>query len=481
MNPIDAIVAYFSPEAGVRRAQMRIALDQVRAYDAGKVGRRTAGWQTSSSSANVEIVQALERVRNRSRDMVRNNEYATRAIDTLTANTVGTGITVKMGALQKVWNRWIDYCDADGQLDFYGLQELAARTRFEAGEVLIRRRLRTVDDGFEVPFQLQVLEPDYLVNKFETLANGNVVIAGIEFDLVGRRVAYHLYRSHPGETGTFMRNGMETVRVPASEILHLYRKKRPQQVRGMPQLAVSMMRMRDLADYEDAELVRKKIEACFSVFVRTENDARALGSIESNTPDRRIEKIGPGMINYVKGAEEITFANPQANGAYGDYTRTQLHAIAVGTGCTYEQLTGDLSQVNFSSMRAGRMEFNNLIDQEQWLTFIPMVMKGTVAWFKDVAMLNGFPQARDVDAKYTPPKRQYIDPVKEVAATKEMLGAAMMSHSEALRERGYDPEEVWNEIAEEAKVMVRLGINPDVTVSQKLQQLLLDPPASSKH
>ncbi len=480
MNPVDQLVAYFAPEAGVRRAQARLALDHVRAYDAAKVGRRTAGWQTSSSSANVEVTQALERVRNRSRDLVRNNEYASRAIDTLTANTVGTGITIKMGSMQQIWNRWVDECDADGQLDFYGIQELAARTRYESGEVLIRRRLRKLDDGLAVPFQLQVLEPDYLVNRLEPLANGNYLIAGVEFDLLGRRVAYHLYKSHPGESGVLNRNSMETVRVPASEILHLYRKKRPQQVRGMPQLAVSMMRMRDLGDYEDAELVRKKIEACFSVFVRTDDQSRNLGPVDTADSERRIEKISPGAINYLKGAEEITFANPQSNGAYGDYTRTQLHAIAVGAGCTYEQLTGDLSQVNFSSMRAGRMEFNNIIDQEQWLTFIPMFLKPTVAWFKEVATMSGYGQAKSIDAKYTPPKRQYIDPVKEVTATKEMLGAALMSHSEALRERGYDPEEVWAEISEEADKMRKLGISPDVTVSQKIKDLLAAPaPASN--
>jgi lambda family phage portal protein len=479
MNPIDTIVAYFAPNAGIRRAQARLALDHVRAYDAGRMGRRTAGWQTPSSSANVEVTQALERVRNRARDLVRNNEYAARAIDTLTANTVGTGITVKVGAMQKVWNRWVDQCDADGQLDFYGLQELAARTWYESGEVLIRRRLRRSQDGIEIPFQLQILEPDYLANKFEILGNGNVLIAGIEFNKLGQRIAYHLYKSHPGEVGVFNRTSMDLVRVPASEILHLYRKRRPQQARGMPQLAVSMMRMRDLSDYEDAELVRKKIEACFSVFVRSDDAGRAIGTV-GDDGDKRVEKMAPGMISYLKGAEEITFANPQANSAYGDYTGTQLHAIAVGAGITYEQLTGDLSQVNFSSMRAGRMEFNHLIDQAQWLTFIPMFLKPVVGWFGEIATLAGYPEGRAIEAKYTPPKRQYIDPVKEVTATKETIGAGLMSFSEALRERGYDPEEVWAELAEDIKRLAKLGISPDVVVSQKIKDMLNAPaPAAS--
>lgn len=479
MNVIDKVVGFFSPVSAVRRAHARYTLENVRAYEAGKVGRRTGGWLAPSSSANVEVTQALDRVRNRSRDMVRNNEYASRAIDTLVSSTIGTGIKVKIGKYQDLYNLWAGECDADQQLDICGIQALAARTKFESGEVLLRRRYRPMSDNLVLPLQIQLLEPDYLVNKFEVLGSGNIIIAGIEFDKIGRRVAYHMYRSHPGEALGYVRNGIEIVRVPASEIIHLYTKKRPQQVRGMPQLATSMMRLRDMSDYEDAELVRKKIEACFSVFVRTDDSHRQIGEAD-RAKDKQIEKLAPGMIHYLKNAEEVTFANPQSNSAYGDYTRTQLRAIAVGSGVTYEQLTGDLSQVNFSSMRAGRIEFNSLIEQEQWLTFIPMLMRPLLRWFAEAAEVAGYQGALREVVKYTTPSRPYVDPTKEVAATKELIGSALMSYSEALRERGYDPDEVWDEIAEDAERMAKLGITPEVAVSTKLQDLIKDPPLIAK-
>jgi len=475
MNFLDNLIAAVAPVSAVKRAQARIALEHVRGYEAAKVGRRTSGWKTPSSSANTEIGPALERVRNRARDLVRNNEYASRAIDVLTTNIVGTGIQVGMGSAQPLWNQWMDECDADGQLDFNGLQAVIARCWKEAGECLIRLRYRRPDDGFAVPLQLQVLEPDYIWTVNEVAPNGNIIIAGIEFDLLGRRVAYHMWKRHPGETGYL--GDQSRVRIPATDVIHVYKKDRPQQVRGMPALACAMMRLRDLSDYEDAELVRKKIEACFSVFVRTDDAARAIGAAGTVPDDRRIEKLSPGMINYIKGAEEITFAEPRSNGGYGEYTRTQLHALAVGAGITYEQLTGDLSQVNYSSMRAGRIEFNGLIDQAQWLTFIPMLMKPVIRAFRDAAILSGNDKVRGIVPKFTTPKRVYIDPVKEVLAQKERIAAGMVSLSEVIRETGFDPIEVWNEIKSDTEAMKALGISPDSTAGLTLKELLVAPSA----
>lgn len=178
MNWLDRAVNYISPGHGVRRTQARMALEMARAYEAAKVGRRGDGWRAGSGSANAEVLPALAIVRNRAREAVRNNEYASTALNALVANTVGIGIVGKAPD-QALWDDWREYCDADGQLDFNGLMELAARTRYESGEVLIRFRWRTPEDGLVVPLQLQVLEPDHLDTlKTGPLDNGNYAIAG---------------------------------------------------------------------------------------------------------------------------------------------------------------------------------------------------------------------------------------------------------------------------------------------------------------
>ncbi|MGT2507904.1 phage portal protein [Cupriavidus basilensis] len=470
MNWIDEVVSYVAPLAGVRRAQARLALDAVRGYDAAKVGRRTDGWIAGGGSANAEIAPALHRVRNRCREVVRNNEYAASALDKLVANTVGTGFTAK-APNQQLWNDWCDYCDADGQLDFNGLTELGHRTRREAGEVIFRFRSRLPEDGLPVPLQIQVLEPDHIdSSRTGPMNNGNYAIAGVEFDQLGRRVAYWLFPQHPGEIAGYRLNSLESKRVPASEVLHYYRKRRPSQVRGMPELGVSLLRLRDLADYEAAELVRKKIEACFVAFVRTDNQAQALGEARQSATGQRNEKVAPGMIKYLSNAEGVEFGSPTASGGYGEYTSTQLHAIAIGAGTTYEQMTGDLSRVNYSSIRAGLVEFRQLVQAEQWLALTPMVLKPIAQRFQITAKLAGAQREAISPFVWTPPKLQWVDPFKDVMATKEALRGTLMSLSEAIRERGEDPDKVFEEIRTERARLKELGIltDADAAISERL-------------
>lgn len=470
MNLIDELVSAFNPMAGVRRAQARMALEHARGYDAAKVGRRTAGWVAGGGSANAEIGPALTRVRNRCRDVVRNNEYAGRAIESLVANTVGDGITAKAPD-QELWNDWCEYCDADGQLDFAGLIELAHRTRRESGEVLIRFRARLPEDGLRVPLQLQVLEPDHLDNtKNGPLGNGNFAITGVEFNLVGQRVAYWLYPVHPGEVTTYRLNSLESKRVPASEILHYYRKRRPTQVRGMPELAVSLLRLRDLADYEQAELVRKKIEACFVAFVRTDDATARLGAATAQPKGQVQEKVAPGMIKYLSNADGVDFGNPSSSGGYGEYTTTQLQAIAAGAGVMVSQMTGDLSGFNFSSYRAGLVEFRQLIKGEQWLALKPMVLAPIARRFQQVALLAGATKNPVRPFTWNMPKLQWVDPLKDVMAEKEAIRGGLKTLSASIRESGDDPDEVFKERAAESEKLRKMGIvvDSDASVSAKL-------------
>jgi lambda family phage portal protein len=471
MNFIDKIVAAIDPMAGVRRAQARMALELVRGYDAAKLGRRTAGWIAGSGSANVEIGSALVRVRNRCREVVRNNEYAAKALDTLVVNTVGDGITVKMPD-QVIWDDWSEQCDADGQLDLNGLFELIVRTRRESGECIIRFRQRLPEDGFKVPLQLQVLEPDHLdSNKNGPLANGNFAIAGVEYNLIGQRTAYWLFPVHPGEVATYRLQSLESRRVPASEVLHYYRKRRPSQVRGMPEFAVSLLRLRDLADYEQAELVRKKIESCFVAFVRTDDPTSRVGPTTPATATRPAqEKVAPGMIKYISNSEGVEFGNPASGGGYGDYTETQLHAIAAGAGVMYSQMTGNLSRFNFSSYRAGLVEFRQLIKAEQWLALKPMVLVPIARRFQEVALLAGATTKAVARPVFTMPKLQWVDPLKDVMAAKEEHRGTIKSISESIRERGEDPDKVFAEIAAERQKLKDLGIltDSDAAVSERL-------------
>ena len=464
MAIIDRAIAALSPQWALKRQRARAAMGLLeRSYDGAKTGRRTGGWVTAATSADSEISASLVKLRDRSRDIIRNNPYGQRALDIFSTNVVGTGLVAKAVGMQAEWEAWCKQCDADGLMDFYGIQGLVARTLFESGEVLVRFRTRRPEDGMIVPLALQVLEPDYLDGtRTGATAGGGWVKDGIEYGALGQRVAYWLWNQHPGDAGRIGR-ALESRRVPADEVLHIFERKRPGQNRGVPRLASALLKMRDLDDYEEAELVRKGIEACFSAFVTSEDENQIMGTAETREDGARIESLGAGMIQYLKPGQDITFGTPNNSAGYADYTRTQLRAIAAGIGLTYEQLTGDLSGVNYSSIRAGLVEFQRTVETVQWLVMVPMLLDPVWKRWSNLAYAVRAVKTKPPESiRWTPPKRQWVDPLKDVNAARNEIGAGITSISETIRARGEDPEKVFAEIAEERALMQSLGIVSDV-------------------
>lgn len=466
-NWIDRLVTYVSPKAGVERARARYQVGiyrqfEARNYDGADRGKHTARWRAPGTSANAAIAPALDLLRNRSRDLVRNNPYAERAVRVIQGNVVGAGIVAQprvfdsgqagqraLEAAKRLWGEWAESrdCDADGRLDLYGMQSLVMRTIAESGEVLVRRRWRRTSDGLSVPVQMQVLEPDFLdTTKDGTTSSGGIIIRGVEFDVLGQRVAYWLFSEHPGETGFTGRSFRnESKRVPAADIEHLYRVDRAGQVRGIPFGAPCIIRLRDFDEYEGAQLLRQKLAAAFAGYMQ---DIEAPVEI-SKEKDDEIVDIDPGAILRLPPGKTITFPNTPQVSDDGHASRV-LHAIAIGFGVTYESLTGDFKGVNFSSGRMGWLEFGRNLDQWQWHLMIPGFCVPAWRWFREAATLAGSP-IENVSATWTPPRREMIDPTREIPARIKEIRAGLKSLSGAIRENGFDPDEQLEQIAADAK------------------------------
>jgi len=291
---------------------MRAAAD----YEAAAMTRRTAGWSPVVSDVNTLVFRNADTLRSRSRDMVRRNPWATNALDAFVGNCIGTGIKPQSlhtdaklrEQIQALWLRWTDEADATGLTDFYGLQALACRSVMEAGECFIRLRPRLPKDGLSIPLQLQLLEAEHLpTNETRKLENGNYIRAGIEFNGIGKRVAYHLYREHPGDALNPMAS-TELVRVPAESVLHLFRPIRPGQLRGQPWLTQVLIKLYELDQYDDAELVRKKTAAMFAGFVTKNAPEDVLvGEGAADTTGVALAGLEPGTLQVLLPGEDVKF------------------------------------------------------------------------------------------------------------------------------------------------------------------------------
>lgn len=460
MNIFEQALAAVSPARALARARNRMALAAITArYDAATSGNRAPRGRNQRSDAN-GAAQRRDIIANVARDLARNSPFGVRVPQVITNNVVGDGIIPKViglstkgqqrarEKLMSVMRAHFDTvaCDADGLLNLYGLQRLACDTLVRDGEVLIRRRRRTILDGLPVPFQMQVMETDFLSKDNDgDLKNGNHVLNGVEFSPIGKRVAYYLYDKHPGDFSRWNRRNLSVRRVDASEIIHVFRVDRPGQQRGVSWLAPVVMVLNDLGDYMDAQLLRQKIAAAFAGFIRR---AESDGVATQEQVDARFASISPGRIEVLGEGEDLVFSNPPSVDGLEPSVRTYLRAAAVGAGITYEALTGDLSQVNFTSGRMGRMEMNANVSSWQWLLMMPQMMAPIGAWFMEgyqIAYPNHvLPKGAGIG--WVPPRIQMVDPAREIPALVKKMRAGLASWQGTVRELGFDPEELIEEI-----------------------------------
>ena len=462
-------------------ARERAALpESSRSYEGAGKGRRFSEWSTSSRSANVEIGSASRLLRERSRDLIRNNVYAAAAIRALVANLVGEGVKPRSATgdaaldatVSALWKRWAPKANAGpAPIGLYGLQALAIRSWLESGEVVLRRRRRRVEDGLAVPLQVQALEADQIDGgRNEATPNGGRIVQGVEFDPLDRPVAYHLLRVHPGESIVGLSDPTRaTSRVLARDVAHLYSIERPGQVRGVPALTPAIRRFRDLDDYEDAELVRKKVEACLVGVVHSdeEEEEGVAGKVTDANGDV-VETMEPGLFAYARGGKQIAFNQPHSTGGYEGFKRAELQSIAVAVGLTYELLSGDLSKVNFSSIRAGLIEFRRQIRMMRAHYVEPLLLAPIWRWFVEAAVAAGeLPAPIDGDlveaypVKWAMPRFEEVDRKKDADADLAELKAGTTTLADLLARKGLDWLEVLAEHAAVKEEAERLGLKLD--------------------
>jgi lambda family phage portal protein len=360
----------------------------------------------------------------------------------------------------------------------------------EGGECFIRLRPRRPEDRLTVPLQLQLLEAEHLPLTLNTeLPSGNVVRSGIEFDAMGRRVAYHLYRSHP-EDGRLSpmsgQGGQDTVRVPAAEIMHLYRVLRPGQIRGEPWLSRALVKLNELDQYDDAELVRKKTAAMFAGFItRLAPEDNLMGEGLSDADGVALAGLEPGTLQILEPGEDVKFSDPaDVGGSYAEFLRTQFRAVAAAIGITYEQLTGDLTGVNYSSIRAGLLEFRRRMEAIQHGVIVHQLCRPVWNAWLDQAVLSGaiaapgFARRRSeyVPCKWIPQGWQWVDPEKEFKAMLLAIRAGLMSRSEAISAFGMDAEDVDREIASDNARADALGLILDSDPRKAAKAATATPP-----
>lgn len=452
------------------------------AYEAGSHGRRTHGWRAPTVSANAGALGSLNTLRDRSRAACRNDGFAGGAIDILVNNIVGWGIRPRSQAadpefrkeVQRLWQLSSLESAADGGLDFDGQQRQAVRCWLEAGDSFIRLRPRQSRDGLRVPIQSEVLEPEFCPHTYNDPFKR--IRAGVEFDAIGRKVAYHFHPSRP-HLDDF--DASTLVRVPAQFVLQLFDPIRPGQIRGIPQLTRALVKLHELDKFDDATLMRQQLANMFTAFVKTSPavageeainplTGQAVGSGEK--PELALE---PGIFQELLPGEDVVFSDPPSvSDNYRDFARQQMFHVARAAGVPYELLTGDFSGLNDRVLRVILGDFRRGVMAYQYHIVIHKYCRPYWNAWLDQAVLTGALPSVPV-AQYfadptpwnavawSPHKWPYLHPVQDVEADKEAIRIGVTSRSAVASEHGEDSEEIDAEQAADNQRADALGLKYD--------------------
>jgi lambda family phage portal protein len=489
---IETLAGLYTAAGHILPEVPRMSRARMSGFEGASTGRRLANWKPSDAAVDALLSAEGDTLRARARDAARKNPYAGNAAESFVANAIGSGIKPESlhpdkaikEKIQKLWKVSVDELDADGLTDFYGQQAMTARTQFISGECLGRLRNRRPGDGLAVPLQVQLINPEHLpLTKNELAPNGNKIRWGIEFNGIGQRVGYHLYRENPGlGAHAFSANPFEMVRVPADQMVHVYRPLSVGQMRGCSWLAPVLVPLYETDKFMDATLFRQQLANMFVGWQRSINQDDPIIASTSTDPEGNAMPEGVGTARIEGGTfwdldpnETMEFNKPPDPAAtYADFVKVTLHMIAAGIGITYEQLTGDLEGVTYSSIRQGVLEFRRRCEQFQFQVMAFQFCRPIWRrWIEQAVFAGALPLPRSQEewndlyaVEWRTPRWSWVDPLKDVLAAKEEVRCGFSSRSAKIHESGYDPEQVDRENAEDHARAEKAGLVYDSDPSQ---------------
>lgn len=468
-----------------------------RSYHAANTGRLFADYVDSQRSPDSELHPVITRMRARSRDLARNNEYARRYFSLLKTNVVGQyGFKLQVKALDprgaldtdgnsaieqafKVWGKRGN-CTADGKMSWIDVQKMVMEGLARDGEVFI---IKHRGNSFHDSFSLEFIEPDQVdEEKNERLDNGREIRMGVELDKFRRPIAYHLLTSHPGDYDfASMVKSPKHKRVPADRVIHVFNPSRAGQTRGEPWMSPAMASIKQLNGWREASIVAARMGASkMGFFTSPSGDGFVADEMDGNIP---IIDAQPGSFHQLpQGVDLKTFDVGYPTSEFDSFHKSVLKGVASGLGVSYTSLANDLEATSYSSIRQGALEERDFYKNVQQTMIDHFIRPVYEAWLsaamevESVFMPIGTFDKFSLASEFRGRAWNWVDPMKEMNAAVLGMKNGVLSLQDVAAQYGKDTEELLAEIKRDKDLMeqfnityalepygaVQVGIEPDV-------------------
>lgn len=496
---LDTAISAISPQWGFKRLQYKQAATMLSSYRGAEHSRLREDWLGAGGSADAELLDDLPTLRDRSRDLDKNDPWARSVYNTIAVNAIGTGLVPQsrvtpkevdadveevrafQRAAERVWREHMPMLDAQWRVDGMVKQRLLFRSVIQSGEVLDIPLRKPLGHGRFLELCTETVEadrlrtPSYLSSERQARTRD-----GVELDATGTPIMYHVLKRHPGDQllrGAIQHSGLlpeDFVSYDARNALgkpnvyHLFWPLRPGQSRGEPWLAPALSLFKDLGDFMEAKIVAERVGACFGVAIEKLDPTGAISGLQNNTAGQPLQELEPGMMPYLNPGEKIAAFTPDLKGTDLDkFVEVFVKLIGAAVGLPYELITKDFTKTTWHSARASLLETGRFFKcYQQWFaaSYLQPLweMVQLEAWSRgllpnvDLLGPNGHAWLR---TRWVPPGRGYIDPVREVKASVEAIQGRLSTESDELAAQGRDYEEVYEQLAREAELRKELGLD----------------------
>lgn len=501
-------------------ARIRMRASASAPYQASDVRHQDlSAWTPGLTSGQAALSFDRDMIAARIHDIARNDGWASAAISRLVDNVIGAGwrLSAKPNArslgidpeqaeelADNIETAWEDYandpgkfCDVGRRSSLGQVLALAFRHWSLDGESL-GVLYWLPDRGGEYATAMQVIDPDRLsmpMGRIET----ETFRAGVEMDEHGAALAYHIRAVHPGDfiastsALAFQWERVETETEWGRPVIaHAFEVQRAGMVRGVPPMSPILKKLKQITRYDEAELQAAVINATMAAFITSPFDHDQLAeSLSGGADDDSVGAYQDGRLGYYKdkplrmdGAqvsflypgEEVKFNQPaHPNPVFDAFERAGLRNIASAVGLSYEQLTMDWSQVNYSSARAALLEVHRGFTARKGGFASGFMQPWYVAWLEEaidrgkVKLPKGAPPFAEkrpayCRAEWIGPGRGWVDPLKEANAAATRLDAGLSTYERECAEQGLDWKAVAEQRARERRHLQGLGLNPDAAL-----------------
>lgn len=488
-NLIDRVIEPFSPKTALNRIKARAQLQAIHSvtnsgysrHGASRRKKSMVGWDSKPGSPDEDIVDNLELLRARSRDLFMGSPLATGALKRIRTNVVGSGLVLNsqldydfLGLSPEEASKWeanterefalwanTQECDAQRMMTFGQMQSLVFLSALMNGDSFaalpVSKRKGSIYD-----LRVLLLEADRVCNP--PMLNNKDIKGGVEIDDVGAPVKYWIASKHPESDSLINRNKVTSYDVFGKKtgrrnILHIYQDlERIGQRRGVPLLAPVIETIKQLTRYTEAELMASVVAGMFTVFVKTEtpetpfdNGIPAQDRLDDD--DLNSYEMGNGAIVGLAENESVEIANPgRPNAAFDGFVTSLCRWVGVALELPFELLVQHFT-ASYSASRAALLEAWKMFRmRRRWLALqfcqpvyeawlAEAVSKGRIhapGFFKDPAI-----RAAWSGAEWYGPSQGQLNPLMEANAAKVRIEEELSTRE---RESAEMTGESWEKI-----------------------------------